>query len=234
MPAGHKSQEAPEGGQIANIRDGADVPFQLRLDVRAEPQPAARGTRHHLRVAAVKEADTARLDQTERQQRQDGGAPRHRLADTLHEGSLLGPGEQPLTHFAGLPIDSGADVGEQVRHILDLVEYDWKAEFLQQGPGIGPRAGLYVGVLQKYVGGAWEEPAQQGRLSGPSRPGQHHGGETAAGFQHFRLDGAGDETHMSILNHKFRFLKYRPSRKKENERKPEAIEVLEMCGDQMG
>src|ERR1035437_7586279 len=71
MPAGHQCQEAPEGGQVANIRDGADVPLQIRLDVRTEPQSAPGGTRHHLRVAAVKEADSIRLSQTERQQRQD-------------------------------------------------------------------------------------------------------------------------------------------------------------------
>src|ERR1019366_3672089 len=40
MPAGHQCQEAPEGGQVANIRDGADVPLPIRLDVRTEPQSA--------------------------------------------------------------------------------------------------------------------------------------------------------------------------------------------------
>ena len=118
----------------------------------------------------MKEADTIRLGQAERQQLQDGGAPGHRLADALHQGSLLGAGEQPLAHYAGILIDARADVAEQFRHVLDLVEHRGEPEFFEQGPRIGTRAGLYVGIFQEHIGGAREEPSQQGRLSGPTRP----------------------------------------------------------------
>ena len=91
MPAGHKSQEAPEVGQTANIRDGADVPFQVRLDVGTEPQPASSGPRQHFRVAAVKEAKAR------------GKSPRSKEVFPARRG--------PVTTTAGKPRHASSTAG---------------------------------------------------------------------------------------------------------------------------
>ena len=209
-PCQHR-EEAAKSCQVADVPDRAHVAFEVRLDVGTEPQRAPGRTGQYLGIAAVKQADTIRLRQAERQQLQDGGAPGHRLAHPPHEGSFLGAGEQPFAHCARFPIDAGADVSQQIRRVLDLVEQHRDAQFLNERAGIGTRAGLHVRVFQQHVGGAREEPAQQGGLPGPARPGHHHRRETAGRLQYRRLDGSRHEAHMSILNYNFRFLKSSPA-----------------------
>ena len=126
---------------------------------------------------------------------QDGGAARHGLADAAHEGSFLGTGEEPLAHFPRRGVDAGADVVEQFGHVLDLVEQDGRAEFVEEAAGIGAGAGLQVGILQQEVAGMREGVAQEVGFARPPRAGDDQGGIVPRGLQEGREDRPGDGLH---------------------------------------
>jgi hypothetical protein len=53
---------------------------------------------------------------------QNRGPAGHRFTDTAHQWRLLRSGKDPLSAPAGIPIDFGSDVSQQVRHVLNSVE----------------------------------------------------------------------------------------------------------------
>jgi hypothetical protein len=63
VAAGH---ERKEPSKCRHVPDGCDAPYialDIRLQVRAEPQPASPRPRHHLRIATVEQVDLRRLRQ---------------------------------------------------------------------------------------------------------------------------------------------------------------------------
>jgi hypothetical protein len=100
----------------------ADVPLEVGLYVRAEPEPSRRRARDRLREAAPEERDPRRLLGGQGQQLQDRGAPGQRLADPAHQGGLLRSRQEPLARPPRSRVDEGANVAQQLRGVLDLVE----------------------------------------------------------------------------------------------------------------
>jgi hypothetical protein len=45
-------------------------------------------------------------------------------------------------------IDAGANIAEQLRHVLNLIEQDRRAKFLKERPRVGACAVTHVWILQ--------------------------------------------------------------------------------------
>jgi hypothetical protein len=88
------------------------------------------------------------------QELKNSDAPGHRFCDAALERSFLRPREQPLTHAARLGVDQRADVGKQLRSILNLVEYNRRLQFLKKGTRITSHSRLHTNGIDR------REPAQ--------------------------------------------------------------------------
>jgi hypothetical protein len=115
-----------------------------------------------------------------RQELEHGGAAGHRFGHSPHQRRLLRAGQEPLSHPARRAIDAGADVIENVRHVLDLVEDGRHRRVVEEAARVGAKARDDVGVLQQVIGSARKRVAQQGSLAGAAGPGENHRGKGAA------------------------------------------------------
>jgi len=75
MTARQECEKTPKGHQIAHIRDGPDIAFEVGLEVRREPELAGPGARKNLWKSTVQETLLSRFFETKRPQLKDSGAP---------------------------------------------------------------------------------------------------------------------------------------------------------------
>ena len=75
----------------------------------------------------------------------------------MHQGCLLRADEHPLAHLARVPVDAGADVGEELWYIMNFIEDHGKREPVEEAARVGAGTGLEVGVLEEHVGGIGEK-----------------------------------------------------------------------------
>ena len=169
VAAGHQRQEAAEGREVLDRRDRPDVPLQVGLQVRAEPQPRAARPRHRLGIAAAQQRDLRRLARRQREQLQHRRAARHGFRHALHQRRLLRAGQQPLARAPRLAVDARADEREHLRHVLHLVEDRGRLHGVEKSLRIGPKPRHDVRVFQQEVAGLGEQAPKQHVL--PARRG---------------------------------------------------------------
>jgi hypothetical protein len=92
----------------------------------------------------------------------------------------LGAGEEPLTGLSGRRIYSCANIGQQLRGILNLIEYNRQLEFVEESAGIGPHTRQDVGILKQPVVRAGEHMPEKRRFSNPPGSGKDDRGEISA------------------------------------------------------
>src|SRR3990172_9783820 len=194
-PAGEKRQEPPEGGKIPDRCDRADVTLQVGLKIGAVPGTESGRAGDHFRKTALEQRDLPRLLDGEGEELEYGGAARHGLRDPSHQRSLLGPGEVPLPRSARVAVDPAPQEVEELWDVLDLVEDRGGTDFVEERPWILSEPRHEVRVLHQVVGGPGEQVPEEGRLAGPTWPGQDERRKSLRSLGQLGRDGARNVFH---------------------------------------
>jgi hypothetical protein len=128
--AGAHADEALEEGQVPDVDHLAHIAFHVGPHVVAVPDGGVQPPVVNRWVEALEEegfhglrssVGALKLAEGERQERDEGGASGEGLGDPGQQAELLRPGQDELARSPGC-VDSGLEVGEQVRRSLGLVE----------------------------------------------------------------------------------------------------------------
>jgi len=126
---------------------------------------------------------------------QERGAAGHRLGDAAHEACLLGAGQDPSPHAMRCAIDPRPDMGEDLGHMLDLVEDGRQRHLVEEALWILSQAADDRGILEQVVARLRELPSQEMCLADAPWPGQHHSWELTQGGRQARLEETGHVPH---------------------------------------
>ena len=191
-----QAHEEPEGIEVADVDELAQVAFDVGPLVVAQPAPgveplvvnpgvkAAKQRRHQVRpgrrrpagqsspqTGDVEGREGCQLREREGQQVQDDAAARQRLADGPRQQEVLRAAENEPPRFV-VPIDQGLHVGEQVGGPLSFVEDDAAAVLVEEAPRVFESERADVGVLQRDVVVARKRGSGERRLARLPRSGQ--------------------------------------------------------------
>jgi len=81
---------------------------------------------------------------------------------------------------------------EHLRHLLHLVKDCGRFHGVEESLRVGPEPRHHVGVFEQKVASPGKKPAQQHRLSGPARTGEHQSRKVANGFHHLLFQVSAD------------------------------------------
>ncbi len=197
---GDQRHESPKRRQVPNRCDRPNVAFEVGLDVGTKPGSGGSGALDNLGEPSAKERNPGAFRQRERQQVKERHPPGHRLGDPSHERRLLRAGQQPLPLELWSTVDPGADVGQQLRRILYLVENDGSPQIVEEAARILPDTRDNVGVLEQKVAGVRKEMLEERRLAGSAGAGDEHRREGPCRPTNLVLDAAAHVSHVSILS----------------------------------
>ncbi len=189
-----------KGRSVTDVNESVDVPLQIGLNVVSVPQggvdiavpdrgvepgpeeffQSGRGSIHPLEFA-----------ETEGQERNGRDTAGQTLGNLLHESKLLGAGQYEQPHSA-VVINSGLQVGEEIRTALSFVNDGAVRKMFQKAPGIPGRKVELVGVLQRYIGSVLKDLFDQGRFAGLPGAGDGNDWKALDDFGDRLCDGAWD------------------------------------------
>ena len=123
-----------------------------------------------------------------RHELQHRGATGHGFGDVAHQAGFLGPGQKPLARTPGRAVNAGADVVQDLRDVLYLVQDGGGPYVVEESLWIGPEAGHDIGILEQVIAGPGKPVLQHPRFSRAARSRQDNSwkapsGDVEPGFQ---------------------------------------------------
>jgi hypothetical protein len=195
---GHQAHVALELQQVGHAADLAHVALDVGGQVAGMPLAGRNGpvvqggveAGREQRVEAESSQELGRLRIGQGQQLHIGRAAGQALADLARQQQVLRTGEDEVPHVtAGIGL--GLQIGQELRHMLHLVDDNAAAPALDEATRVGRRLGAGVELFQRYVGVAGEGAARQGGLARLPRTTEHHHRKAARQTKQARLCQAG-------------------------------------------